>query len=66
MPKLFNPLIYLTVDGNNPYLSNVCELDAHAFSKWYLKEKYDIETHYPQFEYDALLDLFAEKYYKNC
>ena len=66
MPKLFNPLIYLNLDGKNPYLSNVCELDAHAFSKWYLKEKYDIETHYPQFEYDALLDLFAEKYYKNC
>lgn len=63
MPKLFNPLTYLNLEGDNPYLSNVCELDAHAFSKWYLNEKYHIETHFPQFEYDALLDLFAEKYY---
>ena len=65
MPKLFNPLTYLNVDEDNPYLSNIGELDAHAFSKWYLKEKYFIETHYPQLEYDTLLDLFAEKYYKN-
>ena len=62
-PKLFNPLIYLSTNGNG-YLANVCELDAHAFSKWYLKEKLFIETHYPQFEYDAILDLFSKKYYQ--
>jgi len=62
--KLINPLTLLKMgyDGND-YLLNTMELDAHAFSKWYLKEKLFIETHYPQPEYDEILDAYIRKYF---
>ena len=62
-PKLLNPLIQLENDGQG-YLTNMCELDAHAFSKWYLKTKLDIETIYPDPIYDEFLIRFSKKYYE--
>lgn len=47
------------------YYGLAIEVDAHAFSKWYLKEKLDIETHFPNPEYDGLIDLYIKKYIKN-
>lgn len=47
------------------YFNQVIELDAHAFSKWYLKEILFIETHFPSEEYDKLIDLYIEKNKRN-
>lgn len=65
LDKLINPLLMSDAEmAGNYYLLNTLELDAHAFSKWYLKDKLDIETHYPQFEYDYFLDMYIRKYFK--
>ena len=62
--KLINPLLVFNLGYDaNDYLLNTMELDAHAFSKWYLKEKLFIETHYPQPEYDEILDAYIRKYF---
>ena len=63
-PKLLNPLLKFDPDAGQKYLTNICELDAHAFSKWYLKEKLNIETSYPDPLYDDFLTTFAKKFYK--
>lgn len=63
-PKLLNPLAQFDPDAGQKYLANMCEMDAHAFSKWYLKEKLDIETFYPDPVYDEFLTMFAKKFYK--
>ena len=52
-----------TNDGSNEYYSLIIELDAFAFQKYFLKEVLDIETHYPNEEYDKMLDKFIEYFY---
>ena len=52
-----------TNDGSNEYYSLIIELDAFAFQKFFLKEVLDIETHYPNEEYDKMLDKFIEYFY---
>ena len=50
-------------DGTNDYYSLIIEIDAFAFQKYFLKEVLDIETHFPDSEYDKLLDKFIKKFY---
>lgn len=50
-------------DGTMDYYSLVIEIDAFAFQKYYLKEFCGIETHYPNKEYDKILDKFIKKFY---
>ena len=49
-------------DSVTDYYSLVIELDAHAFSKWYLLYKYDIPTTHPDIIYDELLTRYIKKY----
>ncbi len=46
------------------YYSLIIELDAHAFSKWYLLYKYDIPTTHPDIIYDELLNRYIKKYFE--
>ena len=50
-------------DGSNDYYSLIIEIDAFAFQRYFLKEVLGIETHYPNEEYDKLLDKFINKFY---
>ena len=50
-------------DGTEDYYSLIIEIDAFAFQKFFLKEVYGIETHYPNEAYDKILDKFIEKFY---
>ena len=50
-------------DGTDDYYSLIIEIDAFAFQKYFLKEVYGIETHYPNEEYDKILDKFIENFY---
>ena len=50
-------------DGTMDYYSLIIEIDAFAFQKFFLKEIYGIETHYPNEAYDKILDKFIEKFY---
>ena len=50
-------------DGTDEYYSLIIEIDAFAFQKYFLKEVYGIETHYPNKEYDKILDKFIKKFY---
>lgn len=50
-------------DGTLDYYSLIIEIDAFAFQKYFLKEVLDIETHYPNEEYDKFLDKFIKKFY---
>ena len=45
------------------YYSSLIEVDAFAFTKYYLKNEMQIETSYPDKEYDKILDFFIEKFY---
>ena len=50
-------------DGSSDYYSLIIEIDAFAFQRYFLKEVLGIETHYPNEEYDKLLDKFINKFY---
>ncbi len=52
-----------SVDGTDDYYSLIIEVDAFAFQKYFLREVLDIETHYPNEEYDQFLDKFIKKFY---
>ena len=52
-------------DGTEDYYSLIIEIDAFAFQRYFLKEVLGIETHYPNEEYDKLLDKFLNKFYYN-
>ena len=52
-----------SMDGTNDYYSLIIEIDAFAFQKYYLKEVLNIETHYPNEDYDKLLNEFIEKFH---
>lgn len=57
--KELNPLDQESI---NDYYSLMIELDAHAFSKWYLKYKYDIYTIHPNLLYDEFTSQYIKKY----
>ncbi len=46
------------------YYGLTIELDAHAYSKWYMKEKMNIMTFHPNIEYDILIDIYIKKYFE--
>ena len=48
----------------NEYFSMMTELDAAAFSKWYLEWKYDIYTVHPNIIYDEFISRYIKKYFK--
>lgn len=50
-------------DGTPEYYSLIIEVDAFAFQKYFLKEVLGIETHFPDPEYDEILDNFIKKFY---
>ena len=50
-------------DGTVDYYSLIIEIDAFAFQKYFLKEVLDIETHFPDPEYDKILDKFIKNFY---
>lgn len=48
----------------NEYFSMLTELDAHAFSKWYLDKQYGIKTRFPNPDYDEIINKYIKKYFK--
>lgn len=50
-------------DGTSDYYSLIIEIDAFAFQKYFLKEVLGIETHYPNEDYDKILDKFIKNFY---
>lgn len=40
------------------------EVDAYAFTKYILKEWFDIDYHYPNETYDQILTIYINKYFK--
>lgn len=65
--KDFNTIKELNVNNQESidrYYISIIELDAFAFTKWYLKEKLNYIIHHPVHEYDQILDLYIKKYFK--
>ncbi len=64
LKSLNEPVNPYDQDSVDKYYSLIIELDAHAFSKWYMLDKLGIETHHPLLEYDAIIDFYIERYFK--
>ena len=58
------PLNQFDQESVNEYYSLFSELDAHAFSKWYLEWKYDIYTFHPNVVYDEIISRYSKIYLK--
>lgn len=48
----------------NEYYTSVLELDAFAFTKWYLKEKYNYDIVHLHSDYEEIICIYIEKYLK--
>jgi hypothetical protein len=62
IPYILTPVNIQDENSMNKYYAMSLELDAHAFSKWYLKKYLGIETHFPNKDYDKIIDKYIEKY----
>ena len=45
-------------------LGLMIEIDAYAYQKFMLKKLFDIDWHYPNEEYDKVIDSYIKKYLK--
>lgn len=62
IPYILTPVNIQNDNSISKYYAMSLELDAHAFSKWYLKKHLGIETHFPNKDYDEIIDKYIEKY----
>lgn len=57
------PLDQTNQESVDEYYSLMVELDAYAFTKWYLKNKYDIYITHPNIIYDEIISQYIKKYF---
>lgn len=62
--NLFNVNDYSNIDELSKYAVQETEIDAYAFTQFYIKERLGINMVYPNKEYQMIIDRYKEKYYE--
>ena len=55
---------YASITSNEERLALTVEVDAFAFTKYIMKEWFDIDVIFPNLDYDSVLEMYIEKYFR--